>query len=105
MTITTEPQADPFTAPATTPPKRYKVHGYTGTHPCYRTLARCAWPSAAWISGGGPYAVVARCRPGAHTITLHDDLDRARASLAAIDRSRCGGVCRGRHDLVAIVLG
>jgi len=104
MTTTTQLHTDLFTTPAATTPKQYRIHACTGTHPCYRTWARCAWSSASWISGNGPYAVVARCRAGAHTITLHDDLDRARASLAAIDRSRCGGVCRGRHDLVEIFL-
>lgn len=33
-----------------------------------------------------------------------DDVYQARAALAVLDRSFCGGVCRGAHELVRIVL-
>lgn len=99
----TETTTDPFEIPGP-PCKTYRIHGCHRLHPTYRSWAACTWPCAAWISGEGAYAVISRCRAGAQTVTLHRDVYRAQAALAALDRSFCGGVCRGAHDLVQIVL-
>ncbi|WFR71419.1 hypothetical protein P9209_20865 [Prescottella defluvii] len=100
--MTSPTTADPFTAPGPLV-KRYRWCGCGGNHPTYRSWAVCAWPSAAWITGDGRYAVVARCRRGALTVTLHAALTAAQAAFDRVGRTGCGGVCCGRHDLIQIV--
>ena len=109
MTITETTAPDPFTAPDSldglgASVKTYRVHACHRLHPTYRSWAQCTWPSAAWISGEGKHAVISRCRAGSPTVSLHADPYRARAALAVLNRSQCGGVCRGAHELVRIVL-
>lgn len=78
----------------------YRRHNCTRTHRGYRTFAKCIWPRAAWISGTGPYAVVAYCRD--ITVTLHADIDAAQFALDTIDGGGCGGRCGRRHKLVRL---
>jgi hypothetical protein len=63
---------------------------------------QCAIPRAAWVDGDGPYAVIAWCR--VPTVTLWRELADAERAKATIDHSACGGLCRGRHDIVYVDL-
>lgn len=80
--------------------KIYRKHNCSRTHRTWATLAACMWPRAAWITGNGRYAVVARCR--ALTVTLHETIDDAEMAKRVIDGSACGGMCWGNHELIEI---
>ena len=67
-------------------------------HRTTRALAKCLWPRAAWIVGEGEFAVLAHCR--ALTVSLWADAAAAEESKLFIDRSKCGGLCRGAHEVV-----
>lgn len=66
----------------------------------YRALALRRWPDAEWVSGEGPYALVAPC--GVVTITLHKTLDSAERYKVPIDSTGCGHACRpgAPHDII-----
>jgi hypothetical protein len=63
-------------------------------------VAGCVWPDAEWITGTGPFAVLARCH--VLTVTLHQDQARAEASLRLIDDAGCGSRCSGNHRMVRL---
>lgn len=92
---------DLFDLPARKTYRRHECHQMHGTH---RQFAACIWPTAAFISGSGQWAVISRCRTRRPTITLHDDIYRARAALTVLDRTNCGGVCRGSHEIIRLSL-
>lgn len=64
----------------------------------YRKRAKTLWPVTCWIEGHGRYAVVAYCR--ITSVSLHRDLDQAKASLAYINYYACGGMCIHDHEIV-----
>lgn len=85
--------------------KTYRYHYCESTHRSYRTTAKCLWPRADWITGDGPYATLARCRPGVLTVELHPDLPTAERAMRIMASSGCGGACRlaaGRHELIRL---
>lgn len=83
------------------PPKVYRRHYCLRRHQSYRTLARCIWPRAVWVTGQGPYATLAHCR---HlSVMLHATLAEAEQSMATIRATGCGGACDGKHELVQLV--
>ncbi len=82
--------------------KIYRQHNCTKNHRTYRTTAQCIWKRAEWVTGEGPYAVLAHCR--VLTLTLHDTAEKAEASKAVIDSTACGGMCSGRHEVVQVML-
>lgn len=76
------------------------------THPCsvrhksWRTIAKCLWSDANWVSGEGCYALVAACR--GTTVTLWTSRIQAEASKRAIDSTACGGGCTRQHEIVEL---
>ena len=71
-------------------------------HRSYLDFAECYWKKAEWVSGEGPFAVLAHCR--ALTVTLHKTREKAEESQRFIDRFGCGGACDRRHEIVQIHL-
>lgn len=80
--------------------KTYRRHGCTRRHRTYRTLATCMLPTAAWIVGEGPFAVIAWC--GTPTVSLHRDESDARQAFDFIDAHGCGGRCTRHHEIVRL---
>lgn len=66
----------------------------------WNKIAKRRWPHAEWITGEGPYALLAHCR--VLTVSLWDDLDRAKATKEFIDETGCGGFCAGYHEIVKL---
>jgi hypothetical protein len=71
-------------------------------HRCYETVAECLWPGA-WITGDGPYAVLAHCDE-LLTVSLHLDREVAEESIGVLDQFGCGQACGRRHEIVLISL-
>ena len=71
-------------------------------HASYSDFADKHWKEAEWISGDGPYALLAHC--GVLTVTLHPTERKAEESKALIDRTGCGSGCGRRHEIVWIHL-
>lgn len=78
----------------------YRRHNCIRRHRTYRTFAKCVWPRAAWISGNGPFAVVAYCR--VTTVTLHTTASAAQNAIWTINSTGCGGRCSRHHKLVRL---
>lgn len=76
------------------PPTRTRAH----QHRTWNTLARCRFPSFAWVAGDGPWASISTC--GAGTARLHESKAEALASKTFIDETRCGHRCRGAHTVL-----
>jgi hypothetical protein len=70
-------------------------------HRKWSTVAACLWRHAGWISGEGPWAVLAHCNEHL-TITLHKTLDSAERSKKLIDGGACGGKCSNAHEIVRL---
>lgn len=81
--------------------KTYRRHGCTSKHRTYNKFCCCAFKRAAWVSGEGPFALIAWC--SIPTISLWPTREHAEAALA--DLGFCGGRCTGRHEVVMIVKG
>ncbi len=71
-------------------------------HRSYDTVAECLWPGA-WITGDGPYAVLAHCDE-LLTVSLHPDHVIAEESIDVLDQFGCGHACGRRHEIVLISL-
>lgn len=68
-------------------------------HPSYRALARLRWRRIEWISGDGPFALAAHCRP--LTVTLWPTRELAETERVFIDDTGCGHPCHKRnHEIV-----
>lgn len=80
--------------------KTYRRHRCDRQHRTERTFMECAFPKAAWVVGSGRFAVLAWCQ--VLTVSLHETEERAHDSCAFIDRTRCGGRCTGRHEVVEV---
>jgi len=80
--------------------KTYRRHGCERRHRGYRTLARCMWRRAAWVSGEGAFALVARC--GVITVSLWPTLAAAEESKRLIDATACGGRCTRQHEIIKL---
>lgn len=91
--------------PAPSALKVYRNHYCERQHRSYRALAGCIWKRSrpAWITGEGPFALLAWCR--VLTITLHPTEAAARQAKARIDATGCGGFCSNRHEIVRIERG
>lgn len=83
--------------------KVYRRHNCGRQHRAWPALAHCMWRHAAWISGDGPFAVIAWC--GVTTVSLHVDVEAAVHALAVVDGTGCGHRCAGRHELVRLDFG
>jgi hypothetical protein len=82
--------------------KIYRQHNCTSRHRTYRKTAECIWRRAEWITGEGPYACLAHCR--VLTVQLYKSAEAAEAAKVTIDDTACGGMCRGEHEIIEIVL-
>jgi hypothetical protein len=71
-------------------------------HRSHRTLARCAWPKAYWVSGSGPWATLAHCK--VLTVELHRTRAEAETAMRMIDGTGCGGGCYRHHEIVHLRL-
>jgi hypothetical protein len=88
----------------TAPPfKVFRLHRCSRLHKTHLSLSRCMFPTAAWVQGEGPYALLAWC--SVLTVTLHPAAADALAAKAQIDDTGCAGRCYGRHEIVMIDLG
>jgi len=72
--------------------------------PPFHALAKKRWPKAEWIDGEGPWALLAHCR--VLTVTLWPDKAAAEKQKAFIDKTACGGFCRGElgHEILLLKL-
>jgi hypothetical protein len=71
-------------------------------HRKYHAIAKCRWGrKAVWITGEGPFALLAHCRQ--LSITLWPTLEEARKKKAVIDSGGCGGMCLRIHEIVRVV--
>lgn len=71
------------------------------THRGFQSLAECIWPDAAYITGDGPYALVAHC--DMLSVALYGtavEAGDARRRLASVG---CGRTCKRRHQLAVLV--
>lgn len=94
--------------------KTYRAHRCSRRHRSWRTFANCVWPWQVWPSaiGDGPFASVSRCnmRPGIPryrygvSVILFATAEAALAAKAGIDRTGCGGMCQGDHEVVQLML-
>lgn len=70
-------------------------------HRTFKTVAKCRWPSAHWVTGNGPWASFSACGSGRYdsalTIMLFKTRAEADQAKAIIDSSACGGRCTKRH--------
>jgi hypothetical protein len=88
--------------------KLYRRHYCSASHQSFLTLAKCIWRRAVWITGEGPFALLARCPSGpterrqALTVTLWPTLRDAEVQKAFIDRMGCGGRCWGDHQIIKL---
>jgi hypothetical protein len=73
-------------------------HGCGRTHHGWASLAECWWPDAAFVTGDGPHALVARC--GMVSVALHESAAEARARGRRLDSVGCGRGCRRDHEVV-----
>ena len=55
----------------------------------WRSIAKKRWSKAEWITGNGPYALLAWCR--VLTVTLWSSLQEAHRERELIDQIGCGG--------------
>jgi hypothetical protein len=82
--------------------KVYTQHRCSHRHRMERTFLTCAFPRAAWVSGRGPFAVMAWCGP--LTVTLWPTMADAKGAMTQIDTYACGHLCVGRHEIVRVAL-
>ena len=75
-------------------------HGCGRTHHGYQSLAECRWPEAAFVTGDGPWALVARC--DMVSVALYATRDEARRRRKRLDTVGCGRGCEGQHDVVEV---
>lgn len=73
-------------------------HGCGRTHHCWQSLAECTWPEAAFVTGEGPFALVARC--GMVSVALYATAAEARRRWKRMDTVGCGRGCVHHHDVV-----
>jgi hypothetical protein len=85
----------------------YRHHNCNARHRTYRTVAGCIWKRAHWVTGEGPYALVAKCASGPYssavTVTLWETKAEAEKSKTGIDYYGCGGKCTQVHEIVILV--
>ncbi|GAI92523.1 unnamed protein product [marine sediment metagenome] len=65
----------------------------------WRMEAKRRWgKKAAWIHGDGQFALLAWCR--VLTVTLYTTRTEAEEQKKEIDRTACGGLCTGDHEII-----
>jgi hypothetical protein len=65
----------------------------------WRAEAKRRWGNkAAWIQGKGQFALLAWCR--VLTVTLWSTKAEAEVQKMEIDRTACGGLCTGNHEII-----
>ena len=82
----------------------YRGHYCETNHRTYKAFAKCIWKGALWITGQGPYALVAPCGAGT-SVSLHKDATHAETVKGHLDKTYCGGYCvPDRHRIVRLEL-
>ena len=74
------------------------AHGCGRTHHGYQSLAECRWPEAAFVTGDGPWALIAKC--DMVSVALYESREEARRRRKRLDTVGCGRTCDGLHDVV-----
>ena len=64
----------------------------------YRAIAKRRYKRIEWITGSGPFALLAHCR--VLTITLWKTKEEAEICKKRIDETACGGMCNRNHEIV-----
>ncbi len=83
--------------------KVYRNHNCAAKHRTYPAMAACVWPRAAWVTGDGPYALLAHC--GTLKVTLWPTGAQAQEHRTRIDRAGCGAHCDpAGHEIVELQL-
>lgn len=86
-------------------PLLFRTHRCQIVHRTAEQFVRCALGRVEWVTGAGPFAVVAYCPSGGSngdpvtTVTLHADLAAARTTIARLDRVGCGARCQHLHEI------
>jgi hypothetical protein len=75
-------------------------HGCGRTHHCWQSLAECRWPEAAFVTGDGPFALVARC--DMVSVALYETAHEAARRWKRMDTVGCGRGCDHRHEVVEL---
>lgn len=68
----------------------------------YLSVAEKRYRNAAWIEGHGRFAVLAHCK--VLTVTLWNTRQEAQDAKRFIDDIGCGGVCKGKHEIVDLTV-
>lgn len=71
------------------------------THRGFQSLAECIWPEAAYITGDGPYALVAHC--DMLSVALYETATEAGDARRRLSTVGCGRTCERRHQLAVLV--
>lgn len=66
----------------------------------WQQKAQKRWQRAEWISGSGPFALLAHC--GLLTVTLWETQEEAEEQKRMIDQIGCGGECFRHHEIVTL---
>jgi hypothetical protein len=75
-------------------------HGCGRTHHGYQSLAECTFPDAAYVTGDGPYALVARC--DMLSVALYETEAEVRRRRKRLETTGCGRACEHRHEVVLL---
>jgi len=75
-------------------------HGCGRTHHCWQAVAECTWPDAAFVTGDGPFALVARC--DMVSIALYETAHEVQRRWKRMDTIGCGRRCEHRHEVVVL---
>lgn len=76
-------------------------HDCGRTHRGFQSLAECMWPTAAYVIGDGPYALVAHC--DMLSVALYETAAEAGEARRRLNSVGCGRTCERRHQLAVLV--
>jgi hypothetical protein len=71
------------------------------THRGFQSLAECIWPTAAYVIGDGPYALIAHC--DMLSVALYATAAEAGEARRRLTAVGCGRTCEGQHQLAVLV--
>jgi hypothetical protein len=66
--------------------------------PNYKAIVKRRFKKIEWITGNGPFALLAHCR--VLTITLWPTMELAEETKKRIDEMCCGGKCIRDHEII-----
>ncbi len=68
-------------------------------HRSWSRYAGCVLGPLEWVIGDGPWGSLSLC-PRGTTLILFPDRGEAEQAKQLVDRTRCGGACVGRHEVI-----